>query len=194
MNEPRPAMISARPPESRSSVAKSWNTRTGSSELSTRDRAREPDALRALGRRREHDRRRRDGEVGPVVLADAEHVEPDLVGELDLLDEVAEALRRSQRLARDRVGRELRERVDAELHPRMLSPRLPRQRETPSPAGQATTDISAPACRSRSRARSRFTTCAASRPTPGIVSEVAANWKVRPTKYRPGSEATTPRS
>jgi hypothetical protein len=28
-------MISARPLESRSSVAKSWNTRTGSSELST---------------------------------------------------------------------------------------------------------------------------------------------------------------
>ena len=35
MNEPRPAMISARPPESRSSVAKSWKTRTGSSELRT---------------------------------------------------------------------------------------------------------------------------------------------------------------
>ena len=35
MNEPRPAMISARPPDSRSSVANSWNTRTGSSELST---------------------------------------------------------------------------------------------------------------------------------------------------------------
>ena len=35
MNEPRPAMISARPSESRSSVLKSWNTRTGSSELST---------------------------------------------------------------------------------------------------------------------------------------------------------------
>ena len=28
-------MISARPPESRSTVAKSWNTRTGSSELTT---------------------------------------------------------------------------------------------------------------------------------------------------------------
>jgi hypothetical protein len=28
-------MISARPPERRSRVAKSWNTRTGSSELST---------------------------------------------------------------------------------------------------------------------------------------------------------------
>ncbi len=35
MNEPRPAMISARPPEIRSSVAKSWKTRTGSSELRT---------------------------------------------------------------------------------------------------------------------------------------------------------------
>ena len=40
MKEPRPAMISARPPESRSSVAKSWKTRTGSSELSTDDGAR----------------------------------------------------------------------------------------------------------------------------------------------------------
>ena len=35
MNEPRPAMISARPPEIRSSSANCWNTRTGSSELST---------------------------------------------------------------------------------------------------------------------------------------------------------------
>ena len=35
MNDPRPAMISARPPEIRSSSANSWNTRTGSSELST---------------------------------------------------------------------------------------------------------------------------------------------------------------
>ena len=39
----------------------------------------------------EHDRGRRDGEVGPVVLADAEDVEPDLVGELDLLDQVCAA-------------------------------------------------------------------------------------------------------
>ncbi len=35
MNEPRPTMISARPPESRSSVANCWKTRIGSSELST---------------------------------------------------------------------------------------------------------------------------------------------------------------
>ena len=94
MNEPRPAMISARPPESRSTVAKSWKTRTGSSELSTVDRARQPDPLRARRGRAEDDGRRRDGEVGPVVLADAEDVEPDLVGELDLLDQVAQPLRR----------------------------------------------------------------------------------------------------
>ena len=35
MNEPRPAQISARPPERLSTVANSSNTRTGSSELST---------------------------------------------------------------------------------------------------------------------------------------------------------------
>ena len=35
MNEPRPTTISARPCETRSSVAKFWNTRTGSAELRT---------------------------------------------------------------------------------------------------------------------------------------------------------------
>ena len=35
MNEPRPRMTSARPFEIASSVEKRWNTRTGSSELST---------------------------------------------------------------------------------------------------------------------------------------------------------------
>ena len=35
MNEPRPAMISALPPESRSTVENCWNTRIGSSELRT---------------------------------------------------------------------------------------------------------------------------------------------------------------
>ena len=92
MNEPRPAMISARPPVIRSSVAKSWKTRTGSSELIT---------LTALVRRMrfvrarrggEHDRGRGDDEVRPVVLADAEDVEPDLVGQLDLLEQVAHPL------------------------------------------------------------------------------------------------------
>ena len=35
MNEPLPAMISARPCEIASTVAKSWNTRTGSAEDNT---------------------------------------------------------------------------------------------------------------------------------------------------------------
>ena len=35
MKEPRPTMISARPALSASRVANCWNTRTGSSELST---------------------------------------------------------------------------------------------------------------------------------------------------------------
>ena len=35
MKEPRPAMISARPLDNRSSVANCWNTRTGSSDEST---------------------------------------------------------------------------------------------------------------------------------------------------------------
>ena len=94
MNEPRPAMISARPPESRSSVANSWKTRTGSSELSTVTALVRRMRFVARGRRGEHDGRRGDGEVGPVVLADAEDVEADLVGELDLLDQVAQPLRR----------------------------------------------------------------------------------------------------
>ena len=93
MNEPRPAMISARPPESRSSVAKSWNTRTGSSELSTLTALVSRMSLGALGRGGQDDGRGGDGEVGPVVLADAEDVEPDLVGQRDLLDQVSEPLR-----------------------------------------------------------------------------------------------------
>ena len=85
-------MISARPPESRSSVAKSWKTRTGSSELSTVTALVSRMRFVRARRRAEHDRRRRDDEVGPVVLADAEDVEPDLVGQLDLLEQVAQPL------------------------------------------------------------------------------------------------------
>ena len=70
-----------------------------------RHRAGQPDALGALGGRGEHDGRRRDGEVGPVVLADAEDVEPDLVGELDLLDQVAQPLRRVDRVPARRIRR-----------------------------------------------------------------------------------------
>ena len=51
-----------------------------------------------------------DGVVGAVVLADGEHVEPELVGELDLLHELAHALLR--RDARMQVG----EGGEAEFH------------------------------------------------------------------------------
>ena len=107
-------MISARPPESRSSVENSWKTRIGSSELRTVTALVEPDPLRPRRDGGEHDRRRRDGEVGPVVLADAEDVEPDLVGELGLLDDLAQALLGALALAR------VCEREDADLHAEVL--------------------------------------------------------------------------
>jgi hypothetical protein len=75
-----------------------------------RHAAREADALGALGDSRERHGGRRDGEVGSVVLADGEHVQPDLVGQLRLLDEVAHAL------GRVRAAAQVRERADADLH------------------------------------------------------------------------------
>ena len=57
--------------------------------------AREPDPRRPRRGGCQHHRRRRHGELGPVVLPDAEDVEPDLVRELDLLHEVAETLVRA---------------------------------------------------------------------------------------------------
>src|SRR3712207_7294665 len=49
--------------------------------------------------RGEHDVGRRHREVGPVVLADAEVVDADLVGEHALGDDVTHDLRRGHRLA-----------------------------------------------------------------------------------------------
>ena len=61
--------------------------------------------------------RRRGGEkIRPVMLADAEHFEADLVGQLDLFHQVAQPLRRIEQLAGRRVGRVLDERVDADFH------------------------------------------------------------------------------
>jgi len=57
------------------------------------DRACDPNTRRPLGDRSERERRRGDGEVGAMVLADTEDVEPDLVRERRLLDQVAQALR-----------------------------------------------------------------------------------------------------
>jgi len=51
-----------------------------------------------------------------MVLADTEDVEPDLVRERRLLDQVAQALRGRDRPPRGRVGRELREGVETEFY------------------------------------------------------------------------------
>ena len=57
-----------------------------------RDRAREPDPLGPCRDRGQGDGGRGDEEVGAVMLADREHVEPELVGELGLLEQVAHPL------------------------------------------------------------------------------------------------------
>ena len=119
MKDPRPTMISARPPERRSTVENSWNTRIGSSELSTVtalvSRMRVVRAAAAASTTAGVG----DRELGSMVLPDAEHVETDLLGELDLLHEIVQPLLRAD-LAVARV----REREDADLHPHVLAVRL----------------------------------------------------------------------
>ena len=73
-------------------------------------RTRQADRLRPLRRGSEHDGGRGDGEVGAVMLADAEDVEPYLVGELDLFEQIAESLRCS-----DGLVRQLREGIDTKF-------------------------------------------------------------------------------
>jgi len=50
------------------------------------------------------------------MLADAEDVEPHLVGELDLFQQIPQSLILSDQMARAGIPRALRERVDAEFH------------------------------------------------------------------------------
>ena len=82
MNDPRPAMISARPPESRSTSAKLLEHAHGVVGAEHGDGAGKAYALGLDGGRPEHHGGRGDEEVRAVVLADGEHVEPELVGEL----------------------------------------------------------------------------------------------------------------
>jgi hypothetical protein len=96
MYDPRPAMISARPPEMRSRVANCWKTRTGSSE-------------------RQHDGRGRHREVAAVVLADREDVQAGLVRYLRLLDQFADSRPRGRGTAGHRVGRQLAEVIEAKF-------------------------------------------------------------------------------
>ena len=85
-------MISARPPETASRVEKRWYTRTGSSVLRTVTAV--PSRMRLV--RDAIAPRRTSGalirEVGTVVLADAEKVDADPIGQLGLGDDVTEDL------------------------------------------------------------------------------------------------------
>ena len=75
----------------------------------------EPDALGARCGRGERDGRRGDRIVRPMMFAEAEHVEADAVGELDLLQDVGEALVDIDRHAGSRIAPGLDESVSAEL-------------------------------------------------------------------------------
>ena len=79
-------------------------------------RAGEPDAFGALRCGGQHHRGRGHDQVRPVMFTDAEDVQAELVGELDLLQQVPHPLLGTDRLPGLRVGVELREGVEADLH------------------------------------------------------------------------------
>src|SRR5207253_7708546 len=89
------------------------------------DGARQADARGASGSSGQHDSRRRYDELGAVMLAHAEDVQPDLIGELDLLEEPADPLLRADRPTGLWVGGSLAEAVDAELHEAKCERRYP---------------------------------------------------------------------
>ena len=95
---------------------KSWKTRTGSADDRTVTAlVRRIRFVRAAARR-EDDRRGRRDVLGPVVLTDAEDIEPDLIGELDFFQEVVEALPSRAVRAVCRCGRGFYEREKADFH------------------------------------------------------------------------------
>ncbi len=104
MNEPRPRITSARPFDRASSVEKRWNTRTGSSVLSTVTA--DPRRMRLVRTAIAASTTSgvEIGEVRAMVFADTERVEADLIGEHRFFDDVAQHLRLRQRLA---VGRQV---------------------------------------------------------------------------------------
>ena len=95
-------------------MANSSNRRTGSAALSTVTALREADAFRARGRRAEDDGGCGVEELFAMVLADAERVEPRMIGALDLRDQLVQAIRRADRTTV--LGERRREAVDADFH------------------------------------------------------------------------------
>ena len=101
-------------------MANCWNTRTGSSELSPETALVRRMLFRSRPGRRQRHGRRRDRVIEAVVLAEAEHLEPGLVGQHDLLDQVFEPLGRADQATGHRVGADVVEAVEADLHQRFL--------------------------------------------------------------------------
>ena len=116
MKEPRPATISARPLEMRSSVAKFLKDADGVSGAKNCDGAGEADIGGAGGGRGEDDDGGGVEVLEAVVFAEAEDVEADLVGEFDLFEEVSHPFLSGNGMARDGVWNQCCEAIDANLH------------------------------------------------------------------------------
>jgi hypothetical protein len=114
--EPRPATISARPCEIRSRVANSWKTRTGSAALRTVTALVRRMLFVRVGRRAQNDDRCGIKEFGPMVFANAEHIQTDFVGEFHLFQQILHALNRAKGEPRTRVGDDRCEAIDTDLH------------------------------------------------------------------------------
>jgi hypothetical protein len=80
------------------------------------DRAGQPDPFSAGRDRGEHDRGGGDREVEAVVLAEREHVQPQLLTEDRVVDGVGDTLRRVDLLPGVEAGLQVAERQDAEFH------------------------------------------------------------------------------
>ena len=80
--------------------------------------------VRGGGRGKRHGRRR-DRIIRPMMLAETEDVEADPVGELDLLQQIGEALVDVDRFAGQRIAAGFDESVSAELHRRPHGRALP---------------------------------------------------------------------
>ena len=79
--------------------------------------------LRLQGRRRKGYGRGGHGVVGPVMLAEPEHVEADLIGQHDLLDEVGQALGGADAPTRRRAHADIAEGVEPDFHASVSCPR-----------------------------------------------------------------------
>ena len=99
MKEPRPSVTSARPFEAafkRREALEHPDRVVGGQD---RHRRAEPDPLGAPGDRRQHHFRRRHGEIRPMVLADTEGIDAELVGQHAFFDHIADDLGVRARLA-----------------------------------------------------------------------------------------------